>query len=500
MSHEIEVKTSDNRPQTEDCDALVLFIAEKESSAFEAFRQVDQTLGKALSALLKQEHFGGKVGDTITYHASGGISAGRIVLAGVGKKRDLNEEVLRRASAAAAIAARNAACSRVGFTLPSGVKPKPEALCGAIIEGALLGAYRYLRFKTKEEELEPEKRINRVSVLAGKGQSVRDAVSRAKIYADAACFARDLVNEPANTLNPAVLAQKAKAVAKESGLHYRVIEAAELEKMGAGAILGVGRGSTVPPCLIQVSYRPRGKTRKRIALVGKGITFDSGGLSLKPAKHMETMKCDMAGAAAVLATLKVLPKLKPDCEVIGVLCAAENMPSGRAIRPGDVLKAMNGKSIEVMNTDAEGRLVLSDGLSWAVKQGAHEMIDLATLTGACIVALGPYVAGVMGNDVRLIRGIIDAGTRAGESFWELPIPDDYEFMIKSDIADMKNLAPNSEAGAIQGALFLRQFIGKTKWAHLDIAGPAWNDKDFFHVTKNGTGFGVRTLLNYLTKL
>lgn len=499
MSNEIEAKVSDNRPQTEECDALVLFIPEKEHAAFEAFRQVDQKLGKALSNLLKQEHFGGKVGDTITYHVSGGISAGRIVLAGVGKKNDLGEEALRRASAAAANAARNAACARVAFTLPSGVKPKPEALTGAVIEGALLGTYRYLRFKTKEEDLEPEKKITRITVLAGKGQGVRDAVSRARIYAEATCFARDLVNDPANALNPAVLAQKAKAVAKASGLHIRVIEAPELEKMGAGAILGVGRGSTVPPCLIQVSYKPRGKSRKKIALVGKGITFDSGGLSLKPPKYMETMKCDMAGAAAVLATLMVLPKLKPDCEVIGVLCAAENMPSGHAIRPGDVLKAMNGKTIEVMNTDAEGRLVLSDGLCWAVKQGAQEVVDLATLTGACVVALGPYIAGVMGNDAKLIRGIIDAGAGAGEGYWELPIPDDYEFMIKSDIADMKNLAANSEAGATQGALFLRQFIGKAKWAHLDIAGPAWGDKDFFHVTKNGTGFGVRTLLNYLTK-
>jgi leucyl aminopeptidase len=214
---------------------------------------------------------------------------------------------------------------------------------------------------------------------------------------------------------------------------------------------------------------------------------------------METMKCDMAGAAAVLSTMRALSVLRPKFDVVGILCAAENMPSGSAIRPGDVLRAMNGKTIEVVNTDAEGRLVLADGISWAVKQGATEIIDLATLTGACIIGLGPYVAGAMSNDQGLTDRVIDAGRQVGEPIWQLPVPEEYEFMVKSEIADIKNLAANSEAGAIQGALFLKEFIGEAKWVHLDIAGPAWNEKDFYHTPKNGTGFGVRTLLQFLSK-
>jgi leucyl aminopeptidase len=311
-------------------------------------------------------------------------------------------------------------------------------------------------------------------------------------------LARDLVNEPPNSLNPEKLAEIATAIAREKGLEIRVIEADELRKLGAGAILGVGGGSRVPPRLIQLTYRCGDKNARKIGLVGKGITFDSGGLSLKPSKAMETMKCDMAGAAAVLSAMSKLPELKPACDVIGVLCAAENMPSGSAIRPGDVLHAMNGKSIEIINTDAEGRLVLADGLSWAVQQGVEEIIDLATLTGACVISLGPYVAGVMGNDPELVKQVMDAGSKVGESLWELPIPNEYEFMVKSDVADIKNLGTNSEAGAIQGALFLREFVGEARWAHLDIAGPAFLEKEFFYLPKNGTGFGVRTLLQYLS--
>ena len=297
-----------------------------------------------------------------------------------------------------------------------------------------------------------------------------------------------------------MLEEKARQVAREAGLECKVIQADELKKMGAGAILGVGIGSITPPRLIILTYRPKKKTSRKIALVGKGITFDSGGLSLKPAKSMETMKCDMAGAAAVLSTMRMLPYLKPNAQVTGILCAAENMPSGTAIRPGDVLTAMNGKTIEVLNTDAEGRLVLADGLSWAEKNGATEIIDLATLTGACIVGLGPYIAGIMGNDPGLVQKVTHAGDEVGETFWELPIPDDYKPMLKSDIADIKNVATTGEAGAIQGALFLLNFIDKAKWVHLDIAGPAWSDKGFHYISKNATGFGVRTLLQHLSHI
>lgn len=498
MAQDIRLQISSASPASEDCDALVVFVPQEELTS-SIFKDLDRRLGGALSKILRQEKFQGKVGDQILYHSSNSLRAARVIVAGLGKKENFSEETIRRASATAAIAARNAASARVSYTMPVGTKIPEDQVCRAIAEGAILGSYRFIKFKTREEEVDPAKAIQVVSLLASKKASLQKALKWAKLMADVTCFARDLVNEPPNVLNPETLAEIAQKTARDSRLKFRVLNVPDLKKLGAGAILGVGSGSSVPPRLIELSYSSGKKGARKVALVGKGITFDSGGLSLKPSKSMESMKSDMAGAAAVLATMKALPVIRPKFDVIGILCAAENMPSGSAIRPSDVLRAMNGKTIEIVNTDAEGRLVLADGLSWAVKQGATEIIDLATLTGACIIGLGPYVAGAMGNDQSLIKRVIDAGREAGESIWQLPVPEEYDFMIKSDIADIKNLAPNSEAGAIQGALFLREFVGKAKWVHLDIAGPSWIEKDFFHTPKNGTGFGVRTLMQFLSR-
>jgi leucyl aminopeptidase len=493
----INVRISEASITKETCDALILFVSEKGNSS-ESFQAIDKKLKNKLSELIKEEHFQGKPGESLVFHTNRALNAARLIVTGLGKRDKINEESVRRASGAAALAARNAACANVSYSLPLETGISRDRLAQVILEGALLATYRFIKFKTKEEEIQPQKRIQSISLITESSPEIKSSINRATLYAEATAFARDLVNEPANTLNPEVLANIAKQVAEESDLEYRVLEVPELKKLGAGAILGVGSGSKVPPRLIQLTYRCGKKKAKRTALVGKGITFDSGGLSLKPSKSMETMKCDMAGAAAVLCAMKAMPTIAPDQDVIGILCAAENMPSGSAIRPGDVLQAMNGKSMEIINTDAEGRLALADGLSWAVREQADEIIDLATLTGACVIGLGPYVAGMMGNDQDLIDRLLKAGNRTGESFWQLPIPEEYDFMVKSDIADMKNLAPTSEAGAIQGALFLREFIGDAKWVHLDIAGPAWYDKDFFYIPKNGSGFGVRTLLEYFS--
>ncbi len=497
MTDNIDIRISEGSPVEEFCDALVLFVPEK-GHPLESFRAVDRKLKNKLSNLLKEEHFQPRPGESLVYHTNGAMNAQRIIVTGMGSAEKWSEEIFRRASAAATLAARNAACANVCYTVPEETKANQERLVQALVEGALLSTYRFLKFKTKEEEIQPQKKIQSITLLTESTSAAKNALQKARLYAEATIFARDLVNEPANNLNPEVLAQIARKVAEESGLDYRVYEAAELKKMGAGAILGVGSGSKIPPRLIVLTYNSGKKKAKKTALVGKGITFDSGGLSLKPSKSMETMKCDMAGSAAVLCAMRSMKEIAPDQDVIGILCAAENMPSGSAIRPGDVLRAMNGKSIEIINTDAEGRLVLADGISVAVKEGATEIIDLATLTGACVVGLGPYVAGIMGNDQNLMNRLIEAGKRTGENFWQLPILDEYDYMVKSDIADIKNLAPNSEAGAIQGALFLREFIGEAKWAHLDIAGPAWYDKDFFYIPKCGSGFGVRTLLEYFS--
>jgi leucyl aminopeptidase len=495
MSGKIEVITSDRPAGQYKSDALIVFVPQ--NAKLESFRAIDARLNNALSAVIRDEHFQAKVGETILFHTGNATGPSRVVLTGMGKQS--NPEILRRCAAAGAITAKKAAASRVAFVLPLDTGIAGEHVAQSVVEGALLGIYRFLKFKTKQEEIEPKKTIETLVILGSKDKNIQKGVRRAQLFSDATKFARDLVNEPANELNPQVLADTAQQVAKERGLRFRVLEKTELEKLGAGAILGVGSGSAVPPRLIELSYLSGRKNARKVALVGKGVTFDSGGLSLKTAKYMETMKSDMAGAAAVLAAMRALPDLKPKMDVIGILCAAENMPSGSAIRPGDVLKAMNGRSIEIINTDAEGRLVLADGLAWAVRQGAKTILDLATLTGACVVGLGPYVAGIMGNNQELVQDVIKAGEDVGESFWQLPIPEEYEYMVKSDIADIKNLAANSEAGAIQGALFLREFVGETRWAHLDIAGPAWYEKDFFHIPKNGSGFGARTLLQYLSR-
>jgi leucyl aminopeptidase len=494
---EIDLRISGASPEKLRCDALILFVPENET--LPPFKSVDARVKRRLSSLMKEEHFLAKPGDILVYHTGKQIGASRVVVSGIGKKDKLTDETFRRAAASGALAARNAACSNIAYALPADVGIAPERLAQVVAEGALLATYRFLKFKTKEEEIQPEKKIDSITLLTQATEAVKAAILKAKLYAEATSFARDLVNEPANALNPQVLAKIAKSVAEESGLEFRVIEVPELQKLGAGGILGVGGGSKVPPRLIQLTYRCGKKNSKRTALVGKGITFDSGGLSLKPSKSMETMKYDMAGAAAVLCAMRAMREIAPDQDVIGILCAAENMPSGSSIRPGDVLTAMNRKSMEIINTDAEGRLVLADGLSLAVREKATEIIDLATLTGACIVGLGPYVAGIMGNDQELMDRVIAAGKRTGENFWPLPVPDEYAYMMKSDIADIKNLAANSEGGAIQGALFLREFVGEAKWAHLDIAGPAWYDKDFYYIPKNGSGFGVRTLLEYFSK-
>jgi leucyl aminopeptidase len=320
------------------------------------------------------------------------------------------------------------------------------------------------------------------------------------IIAEAVNYARDLVSEPASAMTPTLLAEEAKKVAREAGLKIKIMDKSEVEKLGMGAFLGVAKGSDEPCKFIVLSYEPSGKPRKKVALVGKGLTFDSGGLSLKPASGMETMKCDMAGAAAVLAAMRTLGKLKPRVAVLGLVAATENMPSGHATRPGDVVRAMNGKTIEVANTDAEGRLTLADALAYAVREKANEVIDIATLTGACVVALGKVQMGVFSNDEGLLRRTLGAAKAAGEGAWHLPLNEDLKEAMKSDIADLKNIGKPGEAGATMGGLFLQEFVGQTPWVHLDIAGPCFIDRDTPLDPKGATGVGTRTFLYYLTSL
>jgi len=311
-------------------------------------------------------------------------------------------------------------------------------------------------------------------------------------------FARDLVNEPSSTMTPTALARAAKALAKQKTITCTVFGKKEITKFGMGAFLGVTKGSDEEPKFIKLVYKAPNAAHT-ICLVGKGITYDSGGLSLKPSTGMETMKCDMAGAAAILGVFEALAFIKPNIQVVGLIAACENMPSGHAIKPGDVVRAMNGKTIEVLNTDAEGRLILADALSYAEKfvKSAYT-IDIATLTGACMVALGEDVAGVFANDDGLATGLLQASAIAGEKFWRLPLEKAYEADLKSPIADIQNISKVRYGGAINGALFLKEFVGEnTKWAHLDIAGPAFAEKETAISRFGGTGFSVRTLLSFI---
>ena len=329
------------------------------------------------------------------------------------------------------------------------------------------------------------------------------AVELGEMYVQGAMQASDLVNEPSSHITPEVLVSHAQEISlRHKQISCSVLDEKELKKKGFGCILGVARGSDEPPYLIHLSYTPKMPSKKKVFLVGKGITFDSGGISIKPADSMENMKMDMAGGAAVLGVFSQIATLSPKIEVHGIIAACENMPSGTAIKPGDVLTAYNKKTVEVLNTDAEGRLVLADACAYAVDHKADMIIDLATLTGACIVALGPDIAGLFGTDQSLLGKIKTAADDAGEKMWQLPLEQSYEKLMKSDIADFRNISAIRAVGggAITGALFIKNFIGETPWAHIDIAGPAWAIEQREYTEKGATGFGVRTLLRFLKEL
>ena len=437
---------------------------------------------------LAERHFKAEVGDTLVLPAEDGST---VVAAGVGDPGDVTAETLRRAAAAVIRTAWNdeAATTTLPAAAPDGLGP--EAAAQAVAEGAALAAYRFTRYKGDPEPC----RLTSFTVVA-EGDDARRGIDRGARIAAAVALARDLVNEPAGAMTPTRLAEVAAEVAAGTGLELTVWDEVDIANERLGGLMGVARGSDEPARLIRLSYRPDG-ARAHVALVGKGITFDSGGLSIKTAEGMETMKTDMSGAAAVLATMSALPDLAPDVAVTAFVPATENMPGGRATKPGDVLEIRNGKTVEVLNTDAEGRLVLADGLSLAVEAQVDAIVDLATLTGACIVALGSKVAGLMGNDEGWVDQVRAAAERAGEPVWPLPLPDDYRKSIDSDVADVKNIGSDRYGGALTAGLFLKGFVDDVPWAHLDIAGPARSGEDETYLRKGGTGYGVRTLLELL---
>ena len=426
--------------------------------------------------------FSGKPGDTHV-HPDGKRTE---VLIGIGDAADVDTDAVRRA--AAAVGRRFGRYGKLGVELPE-TELDGAAARQALVEGVALSTYTFTTYKS---DAKPSK-LATVEVAGGTGAKNQAALDRGAAIARGQMLARDFVNEPGGVLTPAVFARRAQAVAKEHGLAVKVWDEAAIKKGKLGGLLGVNRGSTQPPRFVELTYTPKSKPKGTLALIGKGITFDAGGLSIKTGAGMMTMKCDMGGAAAVIGAMSVLKDLGVGCRVRAFVPMTDNMLGGDATRPGDVLKIRNGKTIEVLNTDAEGRLILADALSLASEAKPDAMIDLATLTGACMVALGPKIAGLMGNNDSWIEQIEAASDLTGERVWHLPLPADYRKQVESSVADMKNIG-GPHGGALTAGLILQEFVADgIPWAHLDIAGPAFTDSDDAEITKGGTGFGVRLL-------
>jgi len=439
-------------------------------------------------AFLAARGFEGRPGEVMAVPSG----RGAWVALGVGEPGKVTAEVLRRAAAAFVRTAWRDTTAATTLLAAAPPELDPARAAQAIVEGAALASYRFSRYKGSPKTC----RLESIAVVhppTTSGPDVARGLDRGVRMSAAVALARDLVNEPAAAMTPRVLVERAAQVAEAGGLTLTVLDETQIVIERLGGLAGVAQGSDEPARLIELVYDPPG-AQAAVALVGKGITFDSGGLSIKTAEGMETMKTDKSGAAAVLGAMSVIAALAPPVKVIAIIPATENMPGGAAVKPGDVLTIRNGTTVEVLNTDAEGRLVLADGLSLAVEAGVDAIIDVATLTGACIVALGRKVAGLMGNHQGWLDQVRAAGERAGEELWPLPLPEDYRKLIDSDVADIKNISTGRYGGALTAGLFLREFVGDVPWAHLDIAGPARSEEDEGYFQKGGTGFGVRTLV------
>jgi leucyl aminopeptidase len=464
-----------------------------------ACSELDVPLRNRLQKIFRSREFSGKSGEMLLLHNVEGGPCERFLLVGLGPKKQTNSLGLRSLASQIGVYLAERRISRCLINTSSLQfgKGGEIAALGAITEGLLLAAYRFDLYREKSSEnIAP---LQAAALLIG---SSRDKAAAETVAREAAAVcngiyrARDLVNLPGNHKSPLVLAETAQQIAQQQGISCTLLPRAELESRGFGALLGVAQGSPRDPYLIVLEYRGGTKDERPVALVGKGVVFDAGGISLKPAEKMDEMKMDMAGGAAVLGAVQAVAELKLPVNLVAVVPAVENLPSGTAFRPGDILTSLSGKTIEVLNTDAEGRLILADALTWVGQYNPRVVIDVATLTGACIVALGHHASAVLGNHEGLIRELIKAGERCGDRLWQLPLWDEYDTQLKGDFGDIKN-SVGRPAGTITAAAFLKQFAGDYTWAHLDIAGTAWADKNTPGSPKGGTGVGVRLLVEYL---
>ena len=478
-------------------DAIVVNLFEEVKHPGGATGAVDKALSGAITKLIEQGEIKGKLNEVSIIHSLDKIPARIIAVAGLGKQSEFTLNKIRGVTAEVSRSLRKLNCQRIATIVhgagAGGIEPK--AASQAMAEGTLLGLYSFRKHITKETEHQDIEQVLIVERDAAKLQALEQGCQTGKVLAEATNLARDLVNEPSNYMTPSDMAQVAEKLAKTYSLDLTILEREQMEKEGMGALLGVARGSRQPPKLIILSYKGDETSPDTMGFIGKGITFDSGGISIKPSEGMAEMKGDMSGGATVMAALSAIAQLKPKINVTGIVPATENLPGGNAIKPGDILKALNGKTIEVVNTDAEGRLILADALAYAVKQKLSPLVDIATLTGACHIAFGDICSGIFGSSQELVDKITRAGTEAGEHLWQMPMYEEYKEKNKSDVADIKN-SGGRWGGAITAAQFLAEFVGDTPWAHIDIAGTFMSDKDRGYLVKGATGVGVRSLVNF----
>ncbi|WP_446743947.1 leucyl aminopeptidase [Silvibacterium acidisoli] len=467
---------------------------EKDAKAEPALLASDGAAAKAAADVLTLGDFKAEANETLLLHAPAGLAAKRLLLVGLGKEKKAGANELRKAAGTAVRFAKAKGIRSLAIALPENLDIASSAR--AIAEGAVLGDYDSDTYRSDRKD----RSIDSLSLIASAANKDAAAagLNEGTIIAESQNFARFLINEPGNYLTPTILGERAKKMASENGLKCEVYSTEKMQELKMGAFLSVAQGSAEPPALIVLTYEPEGAPAEPVmGLVGKGVTFDTGGISLKPADNMEKMKYDMAGGAAMLGAMQAIAQLKPKVKVICVVCATENMPDGKAQKPGDVQIAMSGKSIEVINTDAEGRLVLADGLHYAKTLGATRLINAATLTGAVAIALGQISAGAFSNDDEAYEKFASGLAASGERFWRLPCDDEYRDQIKSSIADIQNTGLTRYGGAINGAMFLKEFVGDTPWIHLDIAALAWLDSEKPWTAKGPTGVAVRSIFEWV---
>lgn len=476
-------------------EALVSYAFEESDPVKGRVGEIDKLAGGLPGKLAKSGELTGKTLEFTLVHAPAGFKAARLLLVGAGKKEQFNSATLRKISGAALRYLKVRSVKNFAFLVREGDAKEESAQ--AIVEGALAADFESDKYKTEKKG---DKKIENLTI-AGYSDAERGAgekgLTKGRVIADSQNFARDLINEPSNKMTPAIMAQKAEAMAKAAGLSVEILDEKKIAELKMGALLSVAQGSVEPPRMMVITYNPPAPKPGApvIGLIGKAVTFDTGGISIKPADGMEKMKYDMAGGATMIGVMRALAALKPNVKVICVVPSTENMPGGRAQKPGDIQTAMSGKTIEVLNTDAEGRLILADGVHYAKQLGATHLIDAATLTGAVVVALAGINVGVFGSDQAFTDKLLASAKAAGEKMWQLPIDDEYREFIKGTVADIQNISNGKGAGATIGAMFIKEFTGDSPWIHLDIAGTAWNDDAKPWLAKGPTGVALRTLVH-----